>query len=100
MKEPVGFKNHLNRNVFFRASKKRKVFSEPILYEDSQEKASGVMTLSDYSKFDMYQQKEAELTQLGLTQVEVELKMVDCGLLSKVCIRRHTQRYKKKVLEI
>jgi hypothetical protein len=71
--------------VFFRASKKRKVFSEPILYEASQEKASGVMTFSDYSQFDMYQQKETELTQLGLTQDEVELKMVDCGLLSKVC---------------
>ena len=58
------------------------MFSEPILYQASQ--ASGVMTLSDYSKNDMYQQKEAEFIQLGLTQDEVELKMVDCGLLSKV----------------
>lgn len=44
------------------------------------------MTLKDYSKNDMYQQKEAEFIQLGLTQDEVELKMVDCGLLSKVCL--------------
>ena len=77
-------KTQLDTNATFHgASKKRKVFSEPILYEASQEKASGVMTLSDYSKFDLYQQKETELTQLGLTQDEVELKMVDCGLLSK-----------------
>ena len=67
----------------FSVSKRKKVFSEPILYQASQ--ASGVMTLSDYSKNDMYQQKEAEFIQLGLTQDEVELKMVDCGLLSKVC---------------
>ena len=71
-------------STLFRASKRRKVFSEPVLYKTTQEKTSGVMTLSDYSKFNVYQQKEAEYTQLGLTQEEVELKMVDCGLLSKV----------------
>ena len=63
------------------------MFTEPIIHDASQEKASGVMTLSDYSKFDRYQQKEAEFTQLGLTGDEVKLKMTDCGLLSKVLLK-------------
>ena len=65
------------------------MFSEPILYEASQKKASGILTLGDYSKFDLCQQKETELTQLGLTRDEVELKLVDCGMLNKVCVQTY-----------
>lgn len=74
-----------NTRVCFRAAKKRKLFSEPVVYDVSQEKTSGVMSLNDYNKFDVLQQKETELAQMGLTKEEVELKMVDCGLLNKVC---------------
>ncbi|XP_028400022.1 RNA-binding protein 41-like isoform X2 [Dendronephthya gigantea] len=77
-------KTQLDTNVTFHgASRKRKAFTEPIIHDTSQEKASGVMTLSDYNKFDTYQQKEAEFTQLGLTGDEVKLKMADYGLLRK-----------------
>ena len=67
-----------------RASKKRKLFTEPVVYDSSQEKASGFMTLSNYNKFDVLKEKEAELTGMGLTKDEVKLKMVDCGLLNEV----------------
>ncbi|XP_046852262.1 RNA-binding protein 41-like [Xenia sp. Carnegie-2017] len=70
-----------------RASKKRKLFTEPVVYDSSQEKASGFMTLSNYNKFDVLKEKEAELTGMGLTKDEVKLKMVDCGLLNEDCVQ-------------
>lgn len=68
----------------FRESRKRKSFCEPIVYENSNEKTRGVMTLTEYNKVDIRKQKEEELNQLGLDQDEVELKMIDSGLVAKV----------------
>ena len=65
-------------------SRKRKSFCAPIVYSSSNEKASGVMTLTEYNKFDVCQQKVEELSQLGLDPDEVELKMVDSGLVQQV----------------
>ena len=42
------------------------------------------MTLTEYNKLDVRKQKEEELSQLGLDQDEVELKMINSGLVAKV----------------
>lgn len=75
--------------TFQSESRKRKSFCDPIVYENSNEKASGVMTLTEYNKFDVCKQKEEELSQLGLDPDEVELKMIDSGLVSKESKRRN-----------
>lgn len=83
-------KTQLQTNVTFQSeSRKRKLFCEPIVYNNSNEKTSGVMTFTEYNHFDIRKQKEQELSQLGLNQDEVELKMIDSGLVTKNSKRRN-----------
>ena len=70
--------------LIYSESRKRKAFSEPVIYDNSDEKASGVMTLTSYNELDVYRQREEEFTQLGLDRDEVQLAMNDCGFPNQV----------------